>query len=63
MYKEGQLKTGVFAKLCGVSVCTVQRWDDDNIVPAHRTDTDRRYYTLDDVELVKQLREKIVHIR
>ena len=65
LYKQGQLKTSVFARLCGVSVKTVQRWDYDNLVPSHRTDTDRRYYTMEDVRLVEELRliPKERHIR
>lgn len=34
-----------FAELLGVSVKTLQRWDRENILKAHRTPTDRRYYT------------------
>lgn len=34
-----------FAKLLGVSVKTLQRWDRDGILKANRTPTDRRYYT------------------
>jgi len=36
-----------FAKLLGVSVKTLQRWDRDGILKAYRTPTDRRYYTHD----------------
>lgn len=36
-----------FAELLGVSVKTLQRWDRENILKAHRTPTDRRYYTHD----------------
>lgn len=36
-----------FAKLLGVSVKTLQRWDRDGILRASRTPTDRRYYTYD----------------
>ena len=34
-----------FAKLIGRSVNTLQRWDRDGILVAHRTVTNRRYYT------------------
>lgn len=34
-----------FAKLLGVSVKTLQRWDREGILKANRTPTDRRYYT------------------
>lgn len=36
-----------FAKLIGVSVKTLQRWDREGILKAYRTPTDRRYYTYD----------------
>ena len=34
-----------FAELIGVSVKTLQRWDKKGLLIAHRTPTDRRYYT------------------
>lgn len=34
-----------FAKLIGVSVRTLQRWDVAGVLPANRTPTDRRFYT------------------
>ena len=34
-----------FAELIGVSVKTLQRWDNDNKLKAYRTPTNRRYYT------------------
>lgn len=36
-----------FAKLLGVSVKTLQRWDREGTLKANRTPTDRRYYTHD----------------
>ncbi|MDD6711433.1 MAG: IS607 family transposase [Sharpea porci] len=36
-----------FAKLLGVSVKTLQRWDREGILKANRTPTNRRYYTYD----------------
>ena len=36
-----------FSKLVGVSVFTLQRWDRNGILIAHRTPTNRRYYTHD----------------
>jgi predicted site-specific integrase-resolvase len=36
-----------FSKLVGVSVFTLQRWDRNGTLTAHRTPTNRRYYTLD----------------
>jgi len=39
------LKLNEFAKLIGVSVKTLQRWDRENILKAYRTPTNRRYYT------------------
>ena len=40
-------KPSEFAKLVGVSVKTLQRWDREGILKAGRTPTDRRYYTQD----------------
>jgi putative resolvase len=36
-----------FSKLVGVSVFTLQRWDRNGTLAAHRTPTNRRYYTHD----------------
>ncbi len=38
-------KTSEFARLLGISVRTLQRWDKSGILKAFRTPTDRRYYT------------------
>ena len=40
-------KPSEFAKLLGVSVKTLQRWDREGILKAYRTPTDRRFYTYD----------------
>src|SRR5574344_305122 len=34
-----------FSEMIGVSVKTLQRWDNDGKLKAYRTPTDRRYYT------------------
>lgn len=39
-----------FAKLLGVSVKTLQRWDVGNVLKAFRTPTNRRYYTHEQYE-------------
>ncbi len=36
---------GEFAKLIGVSIKTLERWDDEGKLLAHRTPTRRRFYT------------------
>ncbi len=36
-----------FAKMIGRTVQTLQRWDTEGILKAHRTPTDRRFYTHD----------------
>jgi len=38
-------KTGAFAKLIGVTMRTLQRWDESDKLIAHRTATGRRFYT------------------
>ena len=40
MYKPKQ-----FAEMLGVTVKTLQRWDNDGKLIANRTPTDRRFYT------------------
>lgn len=40
-------KPKAFAELLGVSVKTLQRWDRDGVLKAHRTLTDRRCCTYD----------------
>lgn len=40
--------TGKFAALLGRSVKTLQMWDRTGVLKAHRTPTNRRYYTHDD---------------
>lgn len=44
-------KPNEFARLVGVSVKTLQRWDRDGVLKAHRSPTNRRYYTDDQVDL------------
>lgn len=34
-----------FTKMIGVSVKTLQRWDEERILKAYHTPTNRRYYT------------------
>lgn len=41
------IKPKEMAKRLGVSVPTLQRWDNDGILKAHRSPTNRRYYTED----------------
>ena len=38
-------KPGEFAKLIGVHIKTLQKWDREGILIAHRTITNRRFYT------------------
>src|SRR5690348_15529475 len=42
---------GEFAKRVGVAVHTVQRWDREGRLKAHRTINNRRYYTDEDLAL------------
>ena len=39
------LKPKEMAKLLGVTVLTLQRWDNNGTLKAYRTPTNRRYYT------------------
>lgn len=44
------LKVGEVAKMLGVTVRTIQRWDTEGILKARRTITNRRYYLLEDIQ-------------
>lgn len=44
-YYMTMLKPKDMAKCLGVTVKTLQRWDNENILKAHRTPTNRRFYT------------------
>ena len=41
-----------FAEKVGVSVLTLQRWDNRGVLKAHRTPTNRRYYTDEELNLL-----------
>lgn len=45
-------KPNEFGNLINRSVNTLQRWDRDGILKAHRTPTNRRYYTINDYNKV-----------
>ena len=49
----GNYKPNEFAKKIGVSVITLQRWDNKGILVANRTPTNRRYYTDEQLEQYK----------
>ena len=42
--KNRKYKLGEFARLLGVHVKTLQRYDKESKIIAHRTETNRRYY-------------------
>jgi predicted site-specific integrase-resolvase len=42
---DNQYKINEFAKMINVSILTLQRWDNKGILVAHRTPTNRRFYT------------------
>ncbi|MEO1428435.1 MAG: IS607 family transposase [Cyanobacteria bacterium J06633_8] len=58
-----------FAKLIGVSVKTLQRWDNQGKLPAKRTPSNYRYYTDDDLRIAlgekpkSEDREVVVYCR
>lgn len=57
--KKDILKPNELAKLLNVSVKTLQRWDNDGILKAYRTPTDRRYYTQEQyLEFIKNTRQE-----
>ena len=44
------LPIGTIAKALNVSQTTIRDYDSEYILPAKRTETNRRYYTLEDIE-------------
>lgn len=56
MYKPKEM-----AELIGVSVPTLQRWDREGVLKAHRTPTNRRYYTKE--QYLKYINEPIENQR
>lgn len=50
------IKPKEMAKRCGVSVATLQRWDREGYLKAHRTMTNRRYYTEEQIKEVLERR-------
>lgn len=63
-YYMTMLKSKDMAKRLGVTVRTFQRWDNEGILKAQRTPTNRRYYTeeqyLDYVDQHKENKRKYV---
>jgi putative resolvase len=61
---------GEFAKRVGVAVQTIQRWDREGRLTAHRTLNNRRYYTDEDIQTVlgvapppEEYRQTVVYCR
>ena len=50
-------KPNQFAKKIGVSVSTLRRWDNENILNARRTQTNHRYYTDEDIQGYKETKD------
>lgn len=51
---EIKYKPREFAELVGVSVKTLQRWDKNGTLPAQRTPTNRRYYTQEQLKVMRR---------
>ena len=58
MEKKKMYKPSQFARLIGVHVKTLQRWDKAGILVAKRTITNRRYYTDEDYENYRKGRSR-----
>lgn len=55
---ENRYKIGDFARMLGVCVGTLQRWDRTGELPAYRTTTNRRYYTDEHLKKLKEMEKK-----
>lgn len=58
--KEITYSVGQLAKILKVSVCTLQRYDNQNLLPAHRNENGRRYYTEADIEKYHSVKKNYV---
>lgn len=47
------IRVGEAAKILGVSIKTLQRWDNTGLLKAKRTPTNHRFYTIEQLEKVK----------
>ena len=54
-------KPGEFAKLIGVHIKTLQKWDKEGKLKAHRTPTNRRFYTHE--QYISYLNDSILTIQ
>ena len=45
-------KIGEVSKLTGIKIRTLQNWDTNNVLKAYRTLTNRRYYTIEQIEYI-----------
>ena len=52
-------KPNQFAKKIGISVSTLCRWDNENILKTRRAQTNHRYYTYEDIQVYKEIKEVI----
>ena len=50
-------KPNQFAKKIGISVSTLCRWDNENILKARRIQTNHRYYTNEDIQGYKETKD------
>lgn len=60
--KEITYSVGQLAKILKVSVCTLQRYDNQNLLPAHRNEKGRRYYVEEDIEKFNSVRKNYVGV-
>ena len=51
-------KPNQFAKMISVSVSTLRRWDNENILKARRTKANHRYYTDEDIQGFKDQKQQ-----
>lgn len=52
---EKRYTVGEFARIAGMAVVTLQKWDRDGKLKACRTITNRRYYTDEHIEQLKAM--------
>ncbi len=59
---KNKYTAGEFAKLIGVSVSTLQRWDRNGLLVADRTPTNQRQYSKKHLDILPEIKESVPEV-